>query len=107
MIEYNPILDVPLTTILKPEIALSLQHVLRVYTIGNLIDAWQDPRDQRRIEQLFDTADQARHAVSVCATWLGFDPMILRKPHGDPWVSGDITLGPPSTEPGTQAELDG
>jgi hypothetical protein len=93
MFETNPILDVSLSTVLKPEIALTLQQVLRVYTVGNLIDAWQDPRDQRRIEQLFETPDQARHAVSVCATWLGFDTQVMRKPFGDPWLAGDITLG--------------
>jgi hypothetical protein len=95
MLENNPILDVPLTNVLKPEIALSLQQVLRVYTVGNLIDAWQDPRDQRRIEQLFETPDQARHAVTVCANWLGFDTFVMRKPHGDPWRAGEITLHPP------------
>jgi hypothetical protein len=107
MTESNPILDVPLTTVLRPEIALSLQQVLRVYTVGNLIDAWQDPRDQRRIEQLFDSPDQARHAVSVCATWLGFDAFFIKKPQGgDPWLAGTMSLRLPNT-PGTRTELDG
>ncbi len=107
MLNSNPILDIPLTTVLKPEIALSLQHVLRVYTIGNLIDAWQDPRDQRRIEQLFEAPDQARHAVSVCATWLGFDTFVMRKPFGDPWLAGEITLPAPPPGIGSIADLDG
>ena len=106
MLDSNPILDVPLTTVLKPEIALSLQQVLRVYTIGNLVDAWHDPRDQRRIEQLFETPDQARHAVSVCATWLGFDAFVMRKPHGDPWLAGDIKITAPPPMAGS-GELDG
>jgi hypothetical protein len=107
MHDGNPILDIPLTTVLKAEIALSLQQVLRVYTVGNLVDAWQDPRDQRRIEQLFDTPDQARHAVSVCATWLGFDTFVMQKPHGDPWLAGDITLQAPPPLELPAADVDG
>ncbi|MBC7785541.1 MAG: hypothetical protein H7144_17035 [Burkholderiales bacterium] len=98
MLPTNPILDVPLTNVLKLEIALSLQQVLRVYTIGNLVDAWQDPRDQRRIEQLFENPEQARHAVSVCANWLGFDTFAMHQAHtvhGDPWLPGEITLAMP------------
>ena len=105
MIERNPILDVPLSDVLKPEIALCLQQVLRVYTVGNLLELWQDPRDQRRIEQLFDAPDQARHAVSVCAAWLGFDTFIMRKTPGDPWQPGNITLNLPSLR--DPSELDG
>lgn len=102
----HPILDIPLTSVLKPEIALSLQQVLRIYTVGNLIDAWQDPRDQKRIEQLFDTPDQARHAVSVCATWLGFDTPVMRKPNGDPWRAGEITLQSPLTHDLLPSDVD-
>ncbi len=69
----NPIMELPLTEVIKPEIALTLQHVLRIYTVGNLLDAWRTPKSQRSIEQVFETPQQARHAVATCATWLGGD----------------------------------
>ena len=69
----NPILDLPLTQVLRPEIALTLQHVLRIYNVGNLLDAWRSPKSQRSIEQVFETPQQARHAVATCATWLGVE----------------------------------
>ncbi|MGN6627851.1 MAG: hypothetical protein ACTHLZ_03290 [Tepidisphaeraceae bacterium] len=105
MTDRNPILDVPLSHVLKPQIALCLQQVLRVYTVGNLLELWQDPRDQRRIEQLFDAPDQARHAISVCAAWLGFDTFIMRKAPSDPWHPGEITLNLPNLR--ETGELDG
>src|SRR5258706_15457743 len=67
----NPIRDLPLTEIMRPEIALTLQHVLRIYTVGSLLDAWRNPKSQRSIEQIFESPEQARHAVATCATWLG------------------------------------
>ncbi|HSI35651.1 MAG: hypothetical protein ACAI43_12140 [Phycisphaerae bacterium] len=69
----NPIMELPLTEVIKPEIALTLQHVLRLYTVGNLLEAWRTPKSQRSIEQVFETPQQARHAVATCATWLGRD----------------------------------
>jgi hypothetical protein len=96
MLHGDAILDVPLTSVLKPEIALALQQMLRLYTLGNLLEAWHDSREQRRIEQLFDSSEQAHHAVSVCATWVGFDVQVLRRPMGsDPWRAGDIVLSSP------------
>ena len=67
----NPVLDLPLLTVMRSEIALPLQHVLRLYTVGNLLAAWRTPKGQRSIEQVFDSPRQARHAVAVCAAWLG------------------------------------
>ena len=67
----NPILDWPLTTVMRTEIALPLQQVLHVYTVGNFLAAWRDPDNHRRIEDVFDTPQQARHAAAVCAGWLG------------------------------------
>jgi len=108
MFDRNPILDVPLTSLFRAEIALSLQQVLRVYTIGNLVDAWQDPREQRRIEQLFENPDQARHAVGVCAAWLGFDATVSHLPTGDPWLAGTISVSTTAaTLPSVSMELDG
>ena len=67
----NPILDIPLCEVIRPEIALPLQHMLQLYTVGSFLRAWNNPRNQHRIEQVFETPYQARHAVQVCAAWLG------------------------------------
>ena len=67
----NPVLDVPLSTVIREEIALPLQHVLKLYTVGSLLKAWRNPKNQPGIEQVFESPEQARHAVAVCATWLG------------------------------------
>lgn len=67
----NPILDLPLTQVLRTEIALPLQGVLNVYTVGGFLKAWRNPRHQTCIEQVFDSPQQARHAAQVCANWLG------------------------------------
>ena len=88
MNEPNPILEVAVSDFLRPEIALTLQHVMNIYTVANLIDAWNLPREQRRIEQLFDSAEQARHAISVCATWLGFETFTMNPPPTNPWRAG-------------------
>ncbi|HMB94542.1 MAG TPA: hypothetical protein VKK61_00740 [Tepidisphaeraceae bacterium] len=67
----NPILDLPLTDVMRMEIALPLQHVLQLYTVGCFLQAWANPKNQKSIEQVFDSPEQARHAVTVCAAWLG------------------------------------
>jgi hypothetical protein len=67
----NPILSVPITEVMRDEIALPLQHVLQIYTVGHFLSAWRNPKSQRSIEQVFDTPAQARHAAATCAAWLG------------------------------------
>jgi hypothetical protein len=67
----NPILSVPLTEVMRPQIALPLQHVMRIYTVGGFLQAWASPKNHRSIEQIFDSPEQARHAAAVCAAWLG------------------------------------
>jgi hypothetical protein len=67
----NPILDIPLTEVMRLEIALSLRHMLQVYTVGHFLAAWRNPRQQKSVEQCFDSPLQARHAAATCATWLG------------------------------------
>ena len=67
----NPVLDVPLHEVIRYDIALPLQHVLNVYTVGGLLTAWRNPKNHRSIEQVFETPQQCRHAVSVCAAFLG------------------------------------
>jgi hypothetical protein len=67
----NPILDLSLDVVLRPAIALPLQHVLRIYTVGQFLRAWRSPNCLRSVEQLFDSPEQARHAAQVCAAWIG------------------------------------
>ena len=67
----NPVLSLPLTTVMRMEIALPLQQMLNIYTVGCFLRAWRSPRSQKSIEQLFDTPEQARHAAATCAAWLG------------------------------------
>lgn len=82
----NAILDLPLSQVLRSEIALPLQHVLQIYTVGSLLSAWRSPRHQKSIEQLFDNPQQARHAIAVCATWLGIDTPVSATPVGGWWT---------------------
>ena len=56
---------------MREEIALPLQHVLKIYTVGNFLNAWRSPKYQKNIEQLFESPQQARHAAATCAAWLG------------------------------------
>ena len=89
----NPILALPLSAVMRSEIALPLQHMLKIYTVGCLLKAWRSPRNQKNIEQLFDSPEQARHAVGTCAAWLGFQTQALHEPvrawwHGD---RGDVS----------------
>jgi hypothetical protein len=67
----NPILDLPLSAVMRREIALPLELMLHVPTVGALLRAWQHPRTRLAIEQVFDSPEQARHAVTVCAAWFG------------------------------------
>ena len=41
----NPILDVPLTDVMRLEIALPRQQVLHLYTVGAFLQAWANPRN--------------------------------------------------------------
>ena len=86
----NPILDLPLCEVMRSEIALPLQHVLKLPTVGSLLNAWRNPKNHRSIEQVFDSPQQARHAVAVCAAWLGVQT--LASPGSVPaWWAGDET----------------
>lgn len=68
----HPILDLPLTQVIKTEYALPLQDVLKLYTVGNLLGAWRSLEAQKSIEDVFDTPEQAHHAIATCAAWVGF-----------------------------------
>jgi hypothetical protein len=82
----NPILALPLSAVMRSEIALPLQHVLNIYTVGCLLKAWRSPRNHRGIEQLFDCPEQARHAVTTCAAWLGVQTQATHEPVPAWWV---------------------
>ena len=84
----NPILDLPLSEFMRSEIALTLQHVLRLYTVGSFLNAWRNPKNHRSIEQVFDSPQQARHAVATCAAWLGIESR-ASQPSVSPWWIGD------------------
>jgi len=85
----NPVLDLPLNNIMRPEIALPLQHVLHLYTVGDFLGAWRNPRNQKSIEQVFDTPQQARHAVTICAAWLGIRAGVSNDPTQGQWWPTD------------------
>ena len=70
--QHRQIRDLPLHVVFRYEIALPLQQMLRLYTVGSFLRAWDDVSSQRAIEQLFDDADQARHAAATCAAWVGW-----------------------------------
>jgi hypothetical protein len=89
----NPVLSLPLNDVMRSEIAMPLQQVLQLYTVGCFLRAWRSPRGQKAIEQLFDTPEQARHAAATCAAWLGFDSRALHEPVPAWWP----TTGPLQT----------
>jgi hypothetical protein len=89
----NPILDLPLTDVMRSEIALPLQHVLRLYTVGSFLNAWRNPKNHRSIEQVFDSPQQARHAIATCAAWLGVQSLASHPTAAtDAWWIGDAPM---------------
>ena len=85
----HPVLSLPLTQVMRSEIALPLQHVLQLYTVGAFLNAWRNPKNHKSIEQIFDTPQQARHAAAVCATWLGIQTSASARIAGAWWVGDD------------------
>jgi hypothetical protein len=81
----NPILDLPLTAVMRTEIALPLQQILKLNTVGALLCAWRIESNHESIEDLFDTPQQARNAIAVCATWLGMRMQPAIAPAGGWW----------------------
>ena len=86
----DAILNLPLNAVLRTEIALPLQ-LLGVYTIGQFLTNWRDPAAQDELSALFDSPQQARHAVAVCANWLGgrFAPVMQADFVQQPWWRND------------------
>ena len=85
----NPILDISLLDIMRQEIALPLQQMLNLYTVGNFLSAWGNPRNHSSIEQLFDSSEQAHHAAAVCAAWLGMKIAVSHDPSEGWWWPTD------------------
>jgi hypothetical protein len=88
----NPVLDLALSGVMRSEIALSLQS-MKLHTVGSLLKAWGNPREQRGIEQIFDSPEQARHAMTTFACWLGMKTPALAKPV-TAWWAGDVAPTP-------------
>lgn len=86
----HPVLSLPLSAVMRSEIALPLQHVMQVYTVGCLLKSWRSPKNRMSIEQFFDSPEQARHAVATCAGWLGMRAQALHEPVQAWWV-GDAS----------------
>lgn len=85
----NPILDLPLLDVMRFEIALPLQHMLNLYTVGNFLSAWGNPRNHKSIEQVFDFPEQAHHAAAICAAWLGIKIAVGHDPNQGWWWPAD------------------
>jgi hypothetical protein len=85
----NPVLDILLSDVMRSEIALPLQHVLKLYTVGQFLRAWQNPKNHKSIEQVFDTPQQAAHAATVCAAWTGMRVAVGNNPNAGWWWPED------------------
>ena len=85
----NVILDLPLSAVMRPEIALPLQQVLQLYTVGNFLFAWRNPRNHKLIEDIFDSPQQAHHAAGICATWVGVGVTVGTDPGVGQWWPAD------------------
>lgn len=83
----HPVLDMPLSSVLKTEIALPLQHLLNLYTVGSFLIAWRNPKNHHCIEQVFETPEQAHHAAAVCAAFLGVNSSNVPAAVQEWWVN--------------------
>lgn len=66
----NAVVNLPLESVIRTDIAVPLRRVLGIYTVGDLILAWNNPRSRGRVARLFDSAVQAQHAAATCASWI-------------------------------------
>jgi len=75
----DSIFRLPLTQVLRLEIALGLQKLYDLYTIGGFLLAWREPQNRRYLEAVFDSPEQAHNAVATFAAWLsvGLPPAAL------------------------------
>src|SRR5262245_18498795 len=94
----NPVLDLPLSAVMRSEIALPLQQILNINTVGALLVAWRMSATQEGIETLFDSPQQARNAIAVCSTWLGVRMAPMTGTAGGWWRQDDTaSLASPSS----------
>ena len=87
---HHPILDLPLGSVIKSDYALPLQHILKLYTVGCLLGAWRSPRNQKSIEDVFDSPEQAHHVIATCAAWLGYHIVAAPGPVPAWWQNEEI-----------------
>ena len=92
----NPVLTIPLSSVMRSEIALPLQHMLQLYTVGCFLKAWRNPRNHKSIEQIFDTPEQARHAAMTCAAWLGIRTQATHEPVPAWWAEETAAVAMPA-----------
>ncbi|HMO25909.1 MAG TPA: hypothetical protein PKB10_06530 [Tepidisphaeraceae bacterium] len=85
--ETSAILEMSLSSILKPDLALQLQQLCAIQTVGGFLRAWHDPRGQKQIEQIFETPSQARQAAATCSAWLGQVARYVPAPVPTWWAS--------------------
>lgn len=84
------LLELPLSEMLRPQIALPLAHVMKVYTVGGFLRAWEQPAVQRQIESLFDSAEQARNAAATCFAMVGLGQAAVLPPVIAWWREDDV-----------------
>lgn len=87
----NPVLDLPIEEVVRPEIALVLSQVCRIRTVGGFLRQWRDPRQAKLICQAFDTPEQAKHAAATCSAWLGIRPQVVHRIPSTWWQADDLT----------------
>jgi hypothetical protein len=63
----NAVLDLPLSQVCASEIALTLKHVLNIYTVGGLLRAWRSPRKPQEHRTGVDTPHRRVTPYAVCA----------------------------------------
>ena len=88
----NPILALPLSAVMRSEIALPLQQMMSIYTVECFLKAWRNPRTHKNIERLVESPEQARHAFATCCAWLGLRTQATHEPV-PAWWHGDANFG--------------
>jgi hypothetical protein len=81
----NSIILLPLSEVLRTDIARPLKHILHLHSVGSLVAAWHEGGNRASIEHFFDSPAQARHAVTTCAAWLGIAEPPAVTPVGTWW----------------------
>lgn len=76
----SAVLRMPLRQFMRADIALQLEHLYAIHSVGGFLNAWRRPDLQPRIELAFETTGQARQAAAVCLAWLGQPAMFVPSP---------------------------